>query len=360
MKILDRYLVKQFLQTLLFSIVAFTLIFVIINSMESLDDFIDENVAGTLIIQYYLVFIPEIIRLILPVSVLLACLFTSGKMSNQNELTAIKASGVSIYRYMAPFVITATIISVFTVYFSGYLVPMANKHRVFIEQTYMKKGLVHFGSNIFFQDSPDRIVTISYFDVLMNQANQVSIHEFNPKDRTKLTSRSDAVRMAYDTTKHKWQMFNGITRTFGDDSETIEKFVVKEYPSLHFKPEDVIRKQRKPEEMTLTELNNFAKEQLRTGNDATRTEIAYQSRIAFSFASIIVVLFGLPLSANRRKSGLAVQFGINMVVTFVYLVFMKIFQAFGENGAMNPMLTAWLANIIFLLAAVYNLKRTAK
>jgi lipopolysaccharide export system permease protein len=360
MKILDRYLVKQFLQTLLFSIIAFTLIFVVINAMESLDDFIDENVAGMLIIQYYLVFIPEIIRLILPVSVLLACLFTAGKMANLNELTAIKASGVSLYRFMAPFLITATIISIFTIYFSGFLVPMANKHRVYIEQNYMKKGLSRFGSNVFFQDSPNRIVTINYFDVVTGQANQVSIQEFNPHDRTKLISRSDAFRMSYDSTKHTWQLFTGITRNFSDQAESMQEFTLKDYPSLQFKPADVLKKQRKPEEMTLSELSSFAEEQTRTRNDATRTQIAYQARIAFSFASIIVVLFGLPISANRRKSGLAVQFGINMVITFVYLVFMKVFQAFGENGAMNPILTAWLANIIFLVAAVANLKRTMK
>ena len=68
--------------------------------MENLDDFIDQNVPYHYIIQYYLVFIPEIVRLMTPVAVLLASLFTAGKMSNLNELTAIKAGGVSLYRFM--------------------------------------------------------------------------------------------------------------------------------------------------------------------------------------------------------------------------------------------------------------------
>ena len=360
MKILDRYLVKQFLQTLLFALLAFTLIFVVLDTMENLDDFIDESVAGKLVLQYYLVFIPEMIRIILPISVLLASLFTAGKLANLNELTAIKASGVSLYRMMIPFLITSILISFFTVYFSGYLVPMANKHKVFIEQTYMKKGLVHFGSNIFFQDTGSRIVTINYYDVSMGQANQVSIQEFDPKDKTKLISRSDGFRMSYDSTKSKWQLFSGTTRNFYDNSERLEKFLVKDYPSLHFKPEDVIKKQRKPEEMTLSELKNFSEEQLRTGNNAVRTEIAYHSRIAYAFSSIIVVMFGLPISSNRRRGGLAIQFGISMAVTFLYLVFMKISQAFGENGVLNPFLTAWLANLLFLVIALVNLKRAMK
>ncbi|MEW6653467.1 MAG: LptF/LptG family permease [Bacteroidota bacterium] len=360
MKILDRYLVKQFLQTLLFALLSFTLIFVVLDAMENLDDFIDESVAGKLVFQYYLVFIPEMIRIILPISVLLASLFTAGRLANLNELTAVKASGVSLYRLMIPFLITAVFISVFTVYFSGYLVPMANKHKVFIEQTYMKKGLVHFGSNIFFQDTESRIVTINYFDVSMGQANQVSIQEFDSKDKTIIISRTDAFRMSFDSTKNVWQLFSGSTRFFDEDSERLEKFLSKDFPSLHFMPEDVIEKQRKPEEMTLNELSNFSKEQIRTGNDSTRTDIAYHSRIAFAFSSIIVVMFGLPVSANRRRGGLAIQFGISMAVTFLYLVFMKISQAFGNNGVLNPILTAWLANFIFLIVALVNLKRVMK
>ena len=132
MKILDRYLVKQFLQTILFGLLAFTLLFVVIDLMDNLGDFIDQNVPTQLILQYYVVFIPEMIRLMTPVAVLLASLFTAGKMANLNELTAIKASGVSLYRFMAPFIITSILISIFSVYFGGYIVPLANKHKIFI------------------------------------------------------------------------------------------------------------------------------------------------------------------------------------------------------------------------------------
>lgn len=360
MKILDRYLVKQFLQTILFGLLAFTLLFVIINMMESLDDFVDQNIPANLILQYYVVFTPEMIRLMTPVAVLLASLFTAGKMANLNELTAIKAGGVSLYRFMFPFIIVSILISIFSVFFGGYFVPTANKHKVFIEQTYMKKGLVYFGSNIFFQDSRTRIVTINYYDLTQRQANQISIQEFNPNEKTKLVSRMDASRMKYDSTKNCWIVYDGINRTFTDSSEAIERFVMREFRGLSFKPEDVIKKQRKPEEMTLSELKNFADEQYRTGNDPTTILIEYQSRIAFAFSSIVVVLFGLPISANRRRGGLAIQFGINLLITFIYLVFMKVGQAFGKSGALNPLFTAWIANFIFLLAAIYNIKRAQK
>jgi lipopolysaccharide export system permease protein len=360
MKILDRYLIKQFLQTLAFALLAFALLFVVIDMMEKLGDILDQNVPTNIIMQYYFVFIPEIIRLMTPVAILLASLFTAGKMANLNEMTAIKAGGISLYRFMTPFLVTTLLISIFSTFFGGYLVPMANKHRIFIEKNYMKKDAGYFGSNIFFQDSKTRIVTINYYDLDRATANQVTIQDFDPNDKTKLVGRIDALRMTYNTKHNDWQIYQGLQRRFTDTTEVAQKLPLLEIRDLNFKPTDVIKKQQKLDEMTLSDLNVFANDQFRTGNDPTPTMIEYHSRIAYAFASIVVVLFVLPISTNKRRGGLAIQLGINLLITFLYLVFMKISQAFGKSGALNPFLTAWMANFIFLLAAVYNIKRAEK
>ncbi len=360
MKIIDRYLIRQFLQTIFFSLLSFTLIFVIMNLMENLDDFIDEDVPANVIIQYYIVFIPEILRLMLPVSVLLASLFVAGKMSTQNELTAIKSSGVSLYRFMLPFFLTAMLISSFSVYFGGYVVPMANKHRIYIERNYMNRGTIQSGSNVFFQDSRTRIVSIGTYNVNTEQAYRVSIQDFNPEDLTMMISRFDAARMRYDSTAQTWTLFNGTERIFDGDHQSLESFASIPIEKLHFTPEDILKKQRKTEELDLTELDEFAEEQLRSGNDPTRILIEYHSRFAFAFASVITVLFGLPISANKRKGGLALQFGISIVITFVYLVFMQISKSFGKNGVLDPFFTAWFANLVFFTGAIINLIRMKK
>jgi len=360
MKKIDKYISKQFLQTILFALLIFILIFIIIDVFEKLDDFLDNDVPKFIIIKYYLVFLPDIIRLIFPVSVLLAGLFTVGKMANQNELTAIKASGVSVYRFMIPFVLITFFISLFSVYFGGYIVPAANKERVYIEQNFMKKGLVYAGSNIIFQDSKNKIVTISYFDVRNNQANRICIQQFDSSNVTKMDYRIDARKMLYDTTSSSWIIVKGIKRIFDNDREYNIKFDTLKSVVLHFTPQEVIKKQEKPEEMTLPELKNYAEDQLRTGNNPTRVEIEYYSRYAYAFSSLVIILFGLPLSFDKRRGGLAVQFGINLLITFAYLVFMKISQSFGKNGVFNPILTAWLANMIFFFAALINLYRVRK
>jgi lipopolysaccharide export system permease protein len=360
LKIIDKYLVKQFLKTIVFALIAFTLIFVIIDLMEHLDDFIDHNANISIVLNYYLVFIPEIMQLMLPVAVLLAGLFVTGKLTNLNELTAIKSSGISLYRYLAPFVATSFVISIFAIYFGGYVVPKANRQKVYLERTYLGKNSISAGNNIYFQDTKNRIVTIGYFNVRRQEASNVSIQEFSPKDPTVMTSRIDASQMSYDSTKHAWILSRGTKRIFTPKEEKFETFDKLTVKDLHFTPEEVLKKQRKPEELNLEQLQEYASDMRRTGNDPTRILIEYHSRIAFAFASIIVVLFGVPVSANKRTGGLAIQFGISLLVTFFYLVFIKISQAFGKNGALSPVLTAWSANLVFLIAAIINLLRVRK
>ncbi len=358
MKILDRYLIKQYLLTIIFGLLAFTLIFVVIDMMENLDDFIDQNVPAGIIFNYYLVFSPEIIKLITPVAVLFAALFTAGKAANLSEITAIKASGVSLFRFMLPFLFVTFFLSIASIYFAGYIVPHANSVKVNLERKYLNRGFVFTGSNIFFKDSPVRIVNIAFFDNSQNEAHRVSIQEFDVADPTRMISRIDAIKMTYDSTSKSWSAENTSKRFFSREKETAEYFNRITIPDLNFSPEELASKQQKPEEMNLYELKKFIAAQIREGTDPKSTLIEYYSRFSFSTASLIVVLFGIPLAATkRRRGGLAVQVGINILVTFIYLVFMKVSQAFGKNGAIDPMLTSWFANLIFLIAALFNLPR---
>ncbi len=357
MKILDKYIIKQYLQVIFFSLLSFTLLFIIIDAMENLDRFIDQNVTTEMIVYYYLVFSPDMIKLMTPVAVLFGALFTTGKLAGSSELTAIRAGGVSLIRFMAPFVFTTIFITTISIFFSGYVVPLANKTKINIELTYLKKGNSFFGSNIFFQDSENRLVGISFFDKNSDQANKVNISYFDSDSPTKLLIRIDAVKMVYDSLKGQWTAFDGVTRSFEGETQKavyFKKWVLK---NLNFTPKDVLKKQQKPQELNLAELSDLIEATKKAGNDPTAVEIEYYSRFAFSATCIVVVLFGLPISTNKRRGNLASQIGLNILVTFLYLVFWKVSMAFGKNGAMNPVLTAWFANFLFLAAALFNLPR---
>jgi lipopolysaccharide export system permease protein len=361
MKLLDRYIIKQFLLTALFGIVAFTIIFIVIDLMEKLDDFLDRKAEVMVIVEYYLAFTPEMIKLMTPVAILLSSLFTTGKLSNNNELTAMKSSGVSLYRFMLPMMIIALVISVLSVYFNGWIVPYANQQKFKIERIYVQRNYETTArSNIYLQDGPRRIVYMSYFDRATSMGSHASIQDFSDSNLISIARRVDAQQIQWDSTSGKWTMINATIRVFENQREEVRRVDRLTMDTLHFVPIDIVKKEDKPDEMNYFELQRFIKRQQQTGNDVARWQVDFYSKVSFPFASFIVVLFGVPFSFGKRRGGLAVQFGIAVAVCFIYLIFMKTSQVFGYNGDLHPLLTAWLANLIFLAGGVANIFRVEK
>jgi len=356
MRIYDRHALRQFIVTAIFSLGAFVAIFLVVDLMENLDDFLDRAAPAGIIFLYYLYFMPEIIKLMLPVSVLLSALFTTGRMSTYNELTALKSGGVSLQRFMAPFVIFAIVVSGFAIYFNGWVVPYTNQKKFQIARVYFHKYLENAPrSNIFIQDSRSRILSIGIFDESRSTALRVSIQEFDPDDISVMTARYDAFEMRWNPERKNWTLMKGTGRSFTSGGEVETNFAEKTLDGMSFSPDDIRKKQQKPDEMNYTELGEFIDGQKRAGQDVSRWLVDYYGKIAFPFANLIVVIFGIPFSAIKRRSGLGVEFGIALAICFLYMIFLKVSQAFGYNGDMDPLLTAWIANLIFLAGGAATL-----
>ncbi len=362
MSLIDRYIIRQFLITMLFALVAVLIVFIVIDVMEKLDNFVDKKADWPIILQYYLFFIPEIIKLIIPVAMLLASLFVTARMSTQNELSAMKSGGISLYRMMVPFVAVALIISAASVYFNGWVVPRANRAKFSIERVYLQKDIISAsGANVFVQDSPTRIISMGYFDDSRDVASRVSIQDFSPAEPTRMVERVDAVTMKWDTTSRSWILANGIRRWFDEGGkERMAPFATEPAGLLHFAPDDLRKKAEKPDEMDYYSLRDFIGSQQRAGQDIARWQVDFYSKISFPFASVIVVLFGVPFASVKRRGGVGVQLGISLLICFIYLIFMKVSQVFGYNGDIHPLLTAWLANILFFAAACWVILKVQK
>ena len=369
MKILDRYIVRQFIVSFLFGLIAFLMIFVLVDAMEHLDDFIDAHAPVSTVIEYYIAFTPEIVKLMTPVAVLLGSLFVIGRLSTNSELTAMKSSGVSLYRILLPFLIVAFIISFASVYLNGWVVPKANAKKYYIERTFLNRGEnISNRMNIFFQEGPYRFVCLNYFDPHTNIASHVSIQDFADSNMTVLVRRYDAPQMKWigptsGSTKHTvagWTLLNGSMREFDGNKQQLSFYDSLSIGKLLLTPASIEKKQLKPDEMDYGELKEFIRNQELAGQDVSRWLVDYNSKVSFPFASVIMVLFGVPFASARPRSGLALGFGICVAVTFIYLAFMKVSQVIGYNGDVNPLLTAWLANLVFLAAGVVNMIRVRK
>jgi len=358
---LDRYILWQFLVTAFYSLFAITIIFVAINMMDNLDDFLDMNATVGMIAKYYFYFIPEIIKLMIPVAMLLSALFTTGRLSSFNELTALKSGGVSLYRFMFPMIAFSILVSAGSIYFNGWIVPYANKKKIEIGRIYFQRDMEYVArNNIFIQDSRTRILSIGVYDNTRNAAMQVSIQDFDVQNPTVVRTRYDANEMIWNAGMKQWKLFNGLERRFEHDTETLKQFDSLDIGALNFSPDDIRKKQEKPEEMNYNDLRQFIDNQQRAGQEVSRWLVDFYGKIAFPFASVIVVLFGIPFSFIKRRSGLGVEFGIAIGISFLYMIFLQISQAFGYNGDINPLLTAWFANIIFLIAGLLVVWRVPK
>jgi lipopolysaccharide export system permease protein len=352
----DRYALRQFVVTAVFSLGAFTAIFLVIDLMENLDDFLDKAAPAGIILTYYVYFMPEIIKLMLPVSVLLSALFTTGRLSSHNELTALKSGGVSLYRFMMPFLVLAVFLSGFAIWFSGWVVPYTNQKKFTIARAYFHKYLEYTSkSNIYIQDSRNRILTIGIYDEMRSTALRVSIQEFDPANPSVMTARYDAFEMRWNAEQRNWTLVGGTQRRFTPGGEIQSDFREKTLSTMNFSPDDIRKKQQKPDEMNYSDLGAFISQQKREGQDVARWLVEYYGKIAFPFANLIVVIFGIPFAAIKRRSGLGVEFGIALAICFLYMIFLKVSQAFGYNGDMDPLLTAWLANLIFLAGGAATL-----
>jgi len=361
MRILDRYIIIQFIRNLAFALICFILIFILVDLFENLDRFIDNKLGMGMVFNYYLTFIPEIIKLITPISMLLATLFTAGRMINFNELVAVKNAGISLIRFMVPFLALGMVITGISMYFNNWVVPEANKKKFFIERNYLKRNFSQGGLNkLYFQDSKNQLIMIETFREVDLTAERVSILLYSPDTVTHLRKRIDAGQMKWEN--NKWIMYNAYERDFSRQSDALTKFEKIEqneltgYNAINLVPQQITKKQLKPDELNYTELNDFIDSMVKGGQNVDRHLVDFYSKISFPFSSIIVIIFGISISTGaKRRKGIALQFGISILVSFIYLGFVKISQSFGYNGDLNPMFTAWLANLIFFAFGTVNL-----
>ncbi len=365
MKLIDRYILKHFVQNLFFGILCFLIIFILIDLFENLDKFIDKRLNISLIFIYYIYFIPEILKLILPVGMLLASLFTISRFINYSELTAMKSAGIGIYRYLSPILIFGFIITLFSIYFNGWVVPKTNRLKFAMEREYLGKNqIISTIPNIYIQDNKNRFINIGIYDKTTKSCQQVSIQIFKKDSLNVMTDRFDAKVMLWDSTAKDWKLIDLFHRKFltPETEELVyssESYIsnISEIKRINIDPDLILKKQLKPEELNLTEFREFIDNLRGSGQDIARAEVDYYSIISFPFASLVTIIFGVSVSSNRRKGGAALQFGISILVSFIYLGFVKISQIFGYNGDVNPVLTAWLANILFFIISVVNFLR---
>lgn len=359
MNIIDRYIIKNFLSTLFFAIIALCAMFIVVNLLENLDDFIDANVGIMIISKYYLYSLPEILKILVPIATLLATLFSIGRLSNLNEITAMKSGGLSLYRMMIPLAIICVGLSFGQLYFNGWVVPQAVKGKMDIEYHYLNKGVR--GSaiyNLYFREHPTQNVILNYYNGQTRVGSKPAIEYYSSEIQPRLVKRVEAERLIWDSTLSKWLLLNAIRREFDTLSNVTTERIDTIFTDLSFSHDDLIKMKKDPAEMTLDERKEFIALQLKGGKDVRMEKIEYNAEYAFPFSNLIVILFGVPFASVRKKGGIAIQIAAAMIISFVYLIFTKFSQTIGYAADWDPIFAGWFPNLLFLIVGLFTIMRT--
>ena len=359
LKVLDRYLISRFLQALTVVTAALGLIIVIINMVEAIRDFIDHKVPPATIAEYYLYFAGWIIKTFMPMFVLLAILFSMSLLARRNEILAMKASGLSLYRLTLPFLVVTSLIAVGHFYFNEYLYPPGNKRRVEIKEFVIKgrsRAVRETARNVYRQIRPGYFYTIGNFSGPRRTGTDFKLYR---TEKNQLQELITAAEIAYED--NRWVARKGLVREFdGPVQRRFTEFEELELPDIEDKPEDFAARIGRPEDMGLEELRAYIDLMKRTGGPYLRELVDLKVKYAYPLASIIVVLICVPFAAAPRRGAVAVAFAVGTGIALVYFVLFRIMQSAAYNEKVPVEVGAWGVNGLFLLVGIVLMLRARK
>lgn len=348
--ILDRYIIKKFLGTFVFSIVLIISISVVFDINEKIDKFITNNASlHEIVFDYYLNFIPYYANLFSPLFVFIAVIFFTSKLASNSEIIAILSNGISFKRLLKPYMISATIIAIVTFIFGSFIIPPSNVKRVQFEDTYVRKKSVDYASKIQLQAAPGVIAYFGSYDNSTKTGYSFSLDKFN---NNHLESRLTANKIEYDSAYH-WTIKNYQIRDFQGLEETITSGTSID-TTLYITPRDFLISETDHQLMTTPNLSKYIKSQRQRGiGNIQAFEIEYHSRFASIMSAFILTIIGAALSARKVKGGMGLNIGIGLALSMGYILFMTISATFAVSGLVSPMIAAWIPNVVFSIIALF-------
>lgn len=353
MKIVSRYLLREWAKILILVVVVFVLVFFVVDFLERIDNFMEAGVPLTRVGLFFLMFLPSVIFHLAPVAILVATLISLGLMARSSEIVAFKAGGVSLMRLSAPILIAAVTVSVLMFIVSDTVIPYtsARVNSIWdgeVEKQRKESDLIR--RNVWFKTSGG-VYNFRIYDEGKHTIDGLSLFLFDEKFR--LLTRIEATR-AWRLDKDQWMLYDGVVKTYGGGSDIKVRRFDHEKKSLPDLPEKFAQVNRASEEMSAAELSSWIKQMETEGYDPLRYVVDLKLKYSFPFICAIMAIIGLPIAFWKEKGGgIALGIGVGIGLSFVYLVFLGLSRSLGYSGALPPVLAAWLPNVLFTILGVY-------
>jgi len=305
---LARYLVGEFLRILSLTLLAFIIVYLIADFSDRIDDFLKYQASVGAIVRYFLVRIPQMIPEVLPIAVLAAMLLTLGGLARHNEVTAMRASGISSAQIVAPLAGTCLVFSILVFVWSETVVPYFARRAHYINTVEIKKRQMQgmLGDQQIWSHGQDTFYNVQSFDPKKRMLVGVTIYPIDPEFHLKglleiPTASWDGNRWVYQT---------GRESRFGTDGQVEALALQPGTLDFQEKPEDLIGARRDAEEFSFFDLRDFVENFRKKGLDVTEYVVDLYLKTAVPFVCTVMALIAIPLGMrNPRSSSLANSIG---------------------------------------------------
>ena len=362
LRILDRYIFQEVVSAFFFAICAFTAVFIGSGTLFRIAKFItDYGASLSSVLKIFIYGLPSIIMWTFPMSILLATLLTFGKLSSSSEITAMKSCGISFGRIAAPAIFLGTIVSICAILFNEHVVPWANtayNNVVYyeIQRNTELKSQDHIIVKEITAGKMQRLIYAREYRAKEEILEGVSMQVFD--EDGKVTHVENATFAEWRD--EQWIMHDGMIYDISDDKRTHTMKFDRQILPVKASPQQIVREQKKPEELTMRELKDqiqIMKSQYANTN-ALETEL-YQ-RITVPMASLIFAIIAVPLGMQPTRTSSSMGFAISVVIIFVYYAIMTLANAIARSGAIAPMYAVWIPNVIGLIFGIFCVWRASK
>ncbi|HSJ16397.1 MAG TPA: LptF/LptG family permease [Longimicrobiales bacterium] len=354
MRILDRYVAREFIKLfLLFSICA-PILFILGDWTDNLDTYSDRGLGNVRVGLGYLYRMPEFISWSFPIAALIATVFTVSNMTRHSEMAAAKAGGVSFYSALRTLPLLGALLTVVGLGLVE-LVPIAERARK--EVMGEARGNAYTRTEFVYNGDRGDVYAIQRLDAELGRMSGVLLQrEGDGRQHPDVHVMADGG--LYDDSTGIWLLNDGYYRVLlADSSERAIRFGALHTPGFDPTPEQLTARAREPEEMGFFELGRFIDVLERSGARPLKLMVERLQKIAIPAATLIIILFGAPLANSSARGGPAYGIGISLGITIVYLMLFKVTEAAGATGALPVVWAAWLPNAVFAVAAVLLMAR---
>jgi lipopolysaccharide export system permease protein len=342
MRILDRMMLSSFFRVFLIAILVTPPLFILGDVTENLDRYVDRGLTGAQVGTAYFWMLPLYLQWSFPVAALFAAVFTVHAMTQHRELVAAKAGGISFHRLVTPILAGGTVLMVIALALSE-VVPRTFR----IANDILKNEPARsWRADFVYKNAHGLALAVSR--LTLDDGRMTGVVAVQEGAHGEPTIHIQADIAAYRPNEG-WTFYTGTMRQIeGRDTVRTYNFQRLKVAGLTETPPELLEAPREIEEMTYAELGRQAAIIERSGGQPRKLMVNREQKVSIPVATLIIILFGMPLATSSKRGGTAYGIGVSLGTTMLYLLCFKVAAGFGAGGTISPMTAAWLPNVVFL------------